>query len=214
MCAVLSHMRKDDSAKKDVRSLEDRFLSPSSILESNIQTLPAQELRAAEAQILSLIPDITRYALRTNFGPRPKLSSLQSASEYLKTLYIGVTIEQFYVLCLDSSGKMIRCHRLQSGTVDETPFYIGNLLQTVVRSRASAIVLSHNHPGGTLCASRADVDCTLAAIAALIPVGITLLDHVIIADDTAISIRDEGFIPNHIWIDQNPSSKLNAKWML
>lgn len=205
------HPKKDPKALS--AALQHRFVSSSGILESSVYTLTAEDMPEADAQLLRLIPDLTRYTMREQFGDHPMLDNLSSAGEYLKTLYVGVPIEQFNVLYLDHSGRLIQCKNLQKGNVDETPFYIEHLLQDVIFSGADAIVLSHNHPGGTLKPSRADVQCTTHAITALTVVGVMLLDHIIIADDQAISLRGNGFVNRHLWDAQNPSSALLRNWV-
>ena len=148
-----------------------------------------------------------------NYGEHPKLTRLPAAAQYLKSLYIGIPIEQFYLLCLDSSGRLIECLLLQKGTIDETPFYLGHLLQALVTAGADAIVLCHNHPGGTPRPSQADVRCTLDALRALHALGVVMLDHVIIAGTQTVSLRENGFIPAVIWDQQDSESRLLCHWL-
>lgn len=210
---VLKFLQKDDSAHEITIRLQERFLSPNSILEANMTALAGDILRDSDAQFLSYIPSLTRAALSGRYPPHCRLTTMQAASDFLKPLYIGVPIEQFYLLLLDASGRLIECELMQKGTLDETPFYLGHMLQSVVTANASAVVLSHNHPGGTLRPSQADVKCTLDALAALFPLQISLLDHIIIADGDAVSIRDNGFISSDLWLHQDPKSKLLRDWL-
>ena len=63
-------------------------------------------------------------------------------------------------------------------------------------SNASMVVLGHNHPGGLALPSREDVMTTLAFAQALRPLGILLLDHVVVADDDYVTMRQSGlYIP-------------------
>ena len=210
---ALKQLRKKDYSDELMDGLRSRFLSGSCILESSAYMLAAADLTEAEAQLLDLIPDLTRLTMRETFGSSPRLNRLSAAGEYLRSLYIGVPIEQFYALCLDDSGKLIRCELLQKGGVDEAPFYLDTLLQAVIVSGASAVVLSHNHPGGTPHPSRADISCTITAIGALYSIGISLLDHIIIADEQIVSFRRGGYTDTGIWIDQDPSSALLRRWL-
>ncbi|MGN0801390.1 MAG: JAB domain-containing protein [Candidatus Faecivicinus sp.] len=210
---VLKFLRKKDSPDETLKQLKAHYLSPSSILESGYCSLSRESLSESEALLLSLIPDLTRHCLNMQYGEHPRLNKFSIAGEYLRTLYIGVTVEQFYLLCLDASGKLIECRLLQKGSVDETPFYLAHLLQGVATTEARAIVLSHNHPGGSLRPSQADVRCTIDALRALLPLGVPMLDHIIIADGQAVSLRDTGFISVSLWDDQDPSSALLQNWL-
>lgn len=210
---VLRFVQKKNYDPKTIHRLEDRFLSPARILESNVHELTQEPLRLSDAQLLTLIPNLTRYALRMDYGDHPKFTTLAGVSDYLKTLFIGVSIEQFFLLCMDASGKLIECRLLQKGTLDETPFYLGHLLQAAVTTNAQAIILTHNHPGGTLRPSRSDIHCTLNALQAVYPLHISMLDHVIIADGEVVSLRDNGYIPANIWERQEPDSRLLMHWL-
>ena len=210
---VLDFLQRDDSARETTKRLQERFLSPNCILEANMTALAGDILRESDAQFLSYIPSLTRAALSGRYPPTCRLATMRAAAEYLKALYIGVPIEQFYLLLLDASGRLIECELMQKGTLDETPFYLGHMLQSVVTANASAVVLSHNHPGGTLRPSQADVKCTLDALASRFPLQISLLDHIIIADGNAVSIRDNGFISSDLWLRQDPKSKLLRDWL-
>lgn len=210
---TLKLLRRKDFTPETMQTLTQRFASPAGILESSVHSLRREGLPEADAQLLRLIPDLARYTRIEQFGDHPKIDRLSIAGNFLKPLYIGVPVEQFNVLYLDGGGRLIERKMLQSGSVDETPFYLAHLLQDVIFTGASAIVLSHNHPGGTLRPSRADVACTLNTISALFPLEIILLDHIIIAGDQAISMRDIGAIEAPYWIGQNPSSVLLRDWL-
>lgn len=213
LTAVFRKLRRKEAPEPLISELRLHFASPSGILESSIYALRRCGLLESEAQLIKLIPELARYTMREQYGEHPKLNTLSIARDYLKTLYIGVPIEQFNVLYLDDSGRLIVCKTLQKGTFDETPFYLEHLLQDVVFTDASAIVLSHNHPGGTKRPSRADIQCTLSAMTALYPLNVMLLDHIIIANDCAVSLRDNVYIDNALWLQQNPDSPLLRKWL-
>jgi len=210
---VLEYMRRGKSADNDTAELRERFLSPAGILEGNLSELADDILTETEAQLLSCIPNLTRYARRSQFGEHPRLNSLTAASEYLKSLFIGVAVEHFHLLCLDASGQLLECIPLQEGTIDETPFYLSRVLQSVVTTDAAAVILSHNHPGGTLRPSQADLNCTTEALGALFPLQVVLLDHIIIAEQQAVSLRDHGYIRSDVWLGQAPENALLRGWL-
>ena len=209
---VLDFLHKQPSEADVPARLQNRFLSPGSILEGGLHEL-SKDLDEPDAQLLSLIPSLARYSLRTQNGLHPRLDSLPAASEFLKSLYIGIPIEQFYLLCLDGGGRLIQCRLLQNGTIDETPFYLEHVLQSIVTTGAAPIILSHNHPGGTPRPSQADIRCTRNALLALFPLRIPLLDHIIIADRKAVSIRAQAQIPADWWTRQDPESFALRQWL-
>jgi len=63
-----------------------------------------------------------------------------------------------------------------------------------IADRDAGIIIAHNHPSGTLEASRADVAITQRLMEVSKLVGIELLDHVILAKDGYFSFSDEGLL--------------------
>ena len=102
----------------------------------------------------------------------------------------------------------------QEGTLDGALFSLKHVLSELMRVHPAAIVISHNHPGNTLRPSQADVDCTRELLRALDAVEIPLLDHVIIAGRSAVSMRENGFVPTALWMKQKPQSALLRDWLL
>lgn len=210
---VLKFVCGDTSARETLDQLETRFLSPATILESNLSALGDDILDQDTAELLNAIPALARALQQVEYGANPRLDTLHGAAGYLRTLFIGVPVEQFFLLCLDDSGRLLDCVLLQSGTLDQTPFYLSHLLKNAIDLGAAALILCHNHPGGTLRPSRADITCTEEAMKALYPLGIMLLDHVIVAADEIISLRDLGYVPAASWIRQGPERALLRNWL-
>ena len=190
-----------------------RFIAPASIFESGAFLLEDMGMHRSDALLLSLIPGITRFMQIESFGRSPRLNTFLKAGEYLKPLFLGRMFEHFYMLSLDRSGRLLSCVFLQRGTTDSAPFYVRHVLSEAVRTHARAIVISHNHPNNTLRPSRADIACTLKLISAHQPLGVPLLDHVIVADQQAVSLREAGFIAQNIWMAQAPQMSLMRDWL-
>ena len=171
-------------------------------------------VRAPLAQLLRLMPPMARYDALDGFGPRPDVSTFRRAEGYLSALYIGREYEHFYLLCLGQDGRLLKPALVTRGTLDETAFYLRNILDESLKARAYAVVLSHNHPGGTPEPSQGDVSATKLAIRALSKVGVLVLDHAIIADGRALSMRATGLIDESVFSGQSPGDKLLGNWLL
>ena len=68
------------------------------------------------------------------------------------------------------------------------------VVKAALDANATSVVLSHNHPSGLALPSPEDRQTTLALKAALEAVGIVLADHIIVADDDFVSLRDDGIL--------------------
>lgn len=199
------------------REMADRMLrrygSPGALVEAGKHQLMCDGMNEADALLISIVPDLIRHIERVKFGEHPSIATLLDAEGFMAMRYIGVNIEQFYMLALDSSGRLIECVHLQSGSEDSAPFYLRHVLAEIVRTNARAIVISHNHPNGTARPSQADIECTLTLMEALRTIGTPLLDHVIMLGRRALSVRGFGYIMEGKWLAQAPGNPLLTRWL-
>ena len=99
-----------------------------------------------------------------------------------------------YLLLLDGAGQVLNCRLLAKGSVNATGVPIRRLVQEALTANATGIVLAHNHPCGIALPSKEDVELTLRLREALEIMDLTLLDHIIVADDDFVSLRDSGYL--------------------
>lgn len=197
-------------AEQLVNALFSRHGSIAPIMESLPGDLPG--VPEAAARLITLIPQLARYTARERAQSMKCLNTFKKAGQYLSSLYLGQHNESAYLLSLDAAGHPLNCSLLEQGTVDEAPFYVRRILEVASRVNAYAVVLSHNHPSGTCSPSPGDIQCTVSAIKTLMPMDIQVLDHIIIACGTPVSIRACGDIADVLFTRQNPGSRLMADW--
>ena len=102
--------------------------------------------------------------------------------------------EHFMMITLDGASKVIEKRVIFVGTLNQSLVHPREVFKPAIEDGAAGIIIAHNHPSGTLEASRADVQITqrLKEVAKL--VGIELLDHVIISKNGYYSFSDEGLL--------------------
>lgn len=101
-------------------------------------------------------------------------------------------VEHFYVLYLNRANKVIGSMLLSTGGCVGTVVDVKVLVQGALLSNAQGIIMAHNHPSGNLNPSNNDLDITSRIKTACNYFEITLLDHLILADNTYYSFKDEG----------------------
>jgi DNA repair protein RadC len=146
------------------------------------------------AIMISLVPSLARRYFRIKWGDKPSLNSSSKAGEYSVTLFAGRTYEAFYVICLDSQNRVNYAALLHEGTINEAPVYPRLIVETALRHQASSVILAHNHPGGSLQPSGADLAVTKKITDALAAISIKVIDHIIVAGDKYLSFREKGII--------------------
>lgn len=99
------------------------------------------------------------------------------------------TTECIYVLYLNQARRIIHQTEVAAGTVDRAPFYPRELLKPALILNATGMILVHNHPEGQPVPSDLDLEMTrkLEDLAALFD--IKLLDHLIVTQQQAYSIK-------------------------
>jgi DNA repair protein RadC len=102
--------------------------------------------------------------------------------------------EELWALLLDSRNRIIAERMLARGGLHACALTARDALRPIVREAASAFVLTHNHPGGDPCPSREDVAFTRAVQKASVVLGITLVDHVVVAREGHVSFLEAGLL--------------------
>lgn len=206
------HPREDNHARME--ELKSHYGSADALFAVSPHMLERAELRPNDALLLSKLPELNRHMALSRFGAHPRLHRLSLASDYLVANFHGLKVERFYMLCLDVRGRLMERVFLQEGTLDGALFSLKHVLSELMRVHPAAIVISHNHPGNTLRPSQEDIDCTRELLRALDAVEIPLLDHIVIAGRSAVSMRENGFVPTALWMKQQPQSALLRDWLL
>lgn len=100
--------------------------------------------------------------------------------------------ESFYILCYDHSLSIVGYKKIADGGLDAVLVDIRLLMTTALLCRATAIVVAHNHPSGTLCPSKADRNLTSKIQEACNLLDIVLNDHIILTEEDYYSFYDSG----------------------
>lgn len=114
--------------------------------------------------------------------------------KYLCTKLAGFDYEVFAVLFLDTRHRMIEYVEMFRGTIDGASVHPREVVKEALRCNAAAVILSHNHPSGNPEPSAADRALTERLKQALGLVDVRVLDHVIVAGDTSLSLAERGLI--------------------
>lgn len=169
-------------------SLQAMVRAPASAL------LAVKGLKAAKAAQLSAAMEIARRAALPNSQDKIFLKSTAEASEYLRAKLHGLSEEHFRVAFLNRQGRLLGDVLIATGTVDNVHPSIRAIIERAIQHRASALIAAHNHPSGKAEPSESDKLLTRDLIAASHPIGIAVLDHVIVTEDTAYSFADSGLL--------------------
>ena len=102
--------------------------------------------------------------------------------------------EEFWVLLLSRSNKIIEKFRVSQGGVSATVTDTRIIIKQAILKLASGIILCHNHPSGNMQPSQSDIELTKKVKEACKLLDILVLDHVIVSEKSFYSFADEGRI--------------------
>lgn len=143
-----------------------------------------------------LLQTFRRYDCDRNQTSK-QLDNPSKIKQYVTPLFLGITHEVVYLLCLDSQLKVSHCEKIGEGSINSANFSIRRTVELALKRKASSVVLAHNHPNGTIVPSASDLITTERLIAALSQIGVQLSDHLVVAGAQVGSLRDSGHLAVH-----------------
>ena len=148
---------------------------------------------AKRAELLAVL-ELARRAAQQQLRERTVLDAPATVREYVQ-LHIGQRpYEVFAVLFLDAQHRLLALEELFRGTLSQTSVYPREVVLRALHHNASAVILAHNHPSGSVAPSRADEALTQTLKAALAMVDVRVLDHIIVAPGQALSMAERGLL--------------------
>ena len=99
--------------------------------------------------------------------------------------------EECWAIYLNRANFVLGKEMITSGSMESTPVDIQRILRQAIEKQCSNVVLVHNHPSGSPVPGPSDIAQTQMVKNALAGVGISLTDHVIVAEDSFFSFADE-----------------------
>ncbi len=190
---LFAAFRRGD-VKPLAKSLLARFGGFGAVLSAEPEALAAAGLDLAAITALKSVREAALRLMRVELQDRPVLNSWDKLIDYCAAHVAHNQIEEFHILFLDRKNVLIQHERQQRGTIDHTPVYPREVVKRALDLNASALILVHNHPSGDPTPSKADIAVTQDIKKAASPLGLVLHDHVIIARNLHVSLRDLGLI--------------------
>lgn len=134
------------------------------------------------------------YSRKQKNEDRRKITSSDDVINILRELWSSQieVREEFIVLLLDRSNKVLGYQLLSKGGTTGTVADLKLIFSVALEALASAIIIAHNHPSGSLKPSDADIKLTERIKQVGNQLDIPLLDHIILTKESFYSFADEG----------------------
>jgi len=188
------------SASESAVSLSKRILAS---VDNNLNKLGKQSLKQlmafkgiGEAKAISIAAamELGRRRRGEQALEVKTINSSQTVFELMQPVIGELPHEEFWIIYLNNSNKIIQKNQLSKGGITGTLVDVRLVLKTALEVGALGLILAHNHPSGTLKPSRADNDITEKLKRAAQSLDINVIDHLIVCEKEYFSFADEGLL--------------------
>lgn len=146
------------------------------------------------AAALKIVQAASLRMLKAEARERPVLSSWQALLDYLQADMAHMSVERVRILHLNSRNMLIRDDHMGDGSIDEAAIYVREVIRRAVDLSSASLIVVHNHPSGSPEPSRQDIAITRELMDAARPLGISVLDHLIISAGGHRSLKSMGLM--------------------
>ena len=179
--------------RKDTNELAHRLLKEfgtfAAVMDAPIEALcKVKGISYTTAVLLKTYMPVSRYYIADKGNFNMLFDSPEACGSYFLKYFAGLTEERTVALCMDGRCKFLACLNLAEGDTCSVTLSSRKLLEAVLPTGATCVVLAHNHPSGVAVPSDSDVDSTVNLVDALDSVGINLADHIVVANDDYVSM--------------------------
>ena len=181
--------------RKDTNVIAHKLMekcgSFSAVLDAPVNLLTSvNDVGKCCALFLKLIPQISRRYQEDKFLTNKKVPTLDDCFSKLVLKFLGRTSEAVAIMLFDAKGKIVYDGVISEGSVNAVEIYSRKIIELISLYFATSMIIAHNHPSGIAIPSKEDINTTNSLYLTLKSMRVTLIDHIIVADDDYVSMRD------------------------
>lgn len=179
-----------DLSRSLLRSCEGKLVKLSQMDINELCRAPG--MGPAKAAVLAAAFELgRRFADERAGSPGRIITGAHTVYEMMIPYLKGISHEECWVLFLDKRQRVCSRERMSSGSPDGVQMDPGTIVRLAMSRSARGIILVHNHPAGNPEPSQEDIRLTQNLARAATACSITLLDHIIVSDDSFFSMAEE-----------------------
>ena len=174
--------------------LLNKFGSLQGVFEAGMEDLMSiNGISRHSAVLIKMIPELFVVYGRDKVRDIQKINSSDDAKQFFIPRFYGKVREEVQIVLLDDKMNIIKWVKIYEGSVNSANVPIRKIVEIAIENRATNVIIAHNHPTGLILPSKDDLRATAKVREALALVDIKLLDHVIVSDNEAASLKDSGY---------------------
>ncbi len=146
------------------------------------------------ATFIKMIPQLSRLYFEEFGGNIKTLDSIDSMAKFLIPKYIGITKEVVYLVCMNNNNRVLDCQIIMDGIADATEINMRKIVELIIKTDATNVIISHNHPNASYLPSNDDIVTTKFIENMLNRINVKLIDHIIVSGNNYSSLRQLDYI--------------------
>lgn len=120
-----------------------------------------------------------------------QITQSSTVASLLQAQLSNLDHEEMWAIFLTRDNRLITSEMLTKGTLDSTPIDARTIVRHALLSNAAGVIIVHNHPSGNVIPSASDIKQTEKIKSACNLMDISLVDHLVMGDDSYYSFSDE-----------------------
>ena len=149
--------------------------------------------RAKAAQVMAAL-ELGRRAVSERNGNNKSFKCSEEVANYYIPLLKNLKKEQFIVLLLDIKNKIIKEVLISQGSLTSSIVHPREVIKPIIKESAASVIFIHNHPSGDPEPSSDDIEITNRLCKSCSILGISVLDHIIVAEGGYFSFKQKQLI--------------------
>ncbi len=141
-------------------------------------------------ELFKMIREISAVCRQQEKGKTTYLCTTDEIATYFQLFFATADDERFAVLSLNNKCKFLGCEFVGHGDIASVGVSTRKIIETVLKTKATEVVVCHNHPGGIALPSQADINVTKNIKNALDGINVILKDHIIITHGDYVSLAE------------------------
>ncbi len=181
-----------DLSKRILANVNNNLIELSKLSVANLKQFKG----IGEAKAITIVAamELGRRRRGAEVLERKSILSSKDAYEVMKMHINDDNYEQFFVIMLNQSNRILKTQVISEGGIAGTVVDPKKIFKAAIESNATGIILGHNHPSGSLAPSEPDKKLTKKLVSAGALLDIRVLDHVILGGEDYYSFADNGEI--------------------
>ena len=182
--------------RKDTNALAHDLLNSFGGSIVNVLEAPVSELVKVKgisentAALIKFILPLSKRYIKESSNTAPFLKNRKDMANFLAAKFFSESTEVVYLLCMDNRGRVLDCPRISEGDEISVGISVRTVIEQVIRTGATVVMLAHNHPKGFPLPSTADIRLTTQIADGLSSINVSFVDHIIIGNNETVSLAE------------------------